>query len=133
MKQWNNEALQWSVKRFRASISLPVFNASSLHCLNFLPFLMFYRFIASRVCLTCVKAFTKNIILRKQWTDDSSWQFQKKIIIFLKQSRNVWSSLLSHMYRKSSCCCMEILAWTHTVLTVTKLWSEVRKHCLIFS
>ncbi len=36
-KQWSDEGMRWSVKRFIASISLPELNASSLHCLNFLP------------------------------------------------------------------------------------------------
>ncbi len=54
----------WATKAMKRcdSISLPALNASSLHCLNFLPWLTFYCFIASLICLRCLNALTtKNI------------------------------------------------------------------------
>ncbi len=69
MKQQSNEAMQWSIKCFITLISLPALNASSLrHCFNFLSWLMFYHFIASRIYLNCLNALTnKYINAQKRW------------------------------------------------------------------
>jgi hypothetical protein len=56
-----------------ASVSLPALNASSLHCLNFLPKLTFYHFIASGICLNCLNAKKKYNEARKRQSDDLSW------------------------------------------------------------
>ncbi len=62
MKRCSDEAMRWSIKRFIASLLLPELNPSSLHCFNFLPYLTFHRFIASRICLHCLNALTKKNI-----------------------------------------------------------------------
>jgi hypothetical protein len=63
---------------FIASLSLPALNASLLHCFNFLPYLTFHCFIASRICLHCLNALTNKILtLRSHEAMNSKGNFQK--------------------------------------------------------
>ncbi len=55
-QSWATEAMKWCDEAF---------NASSNHCLNFLPKLRFQHFIASRICLHCLNAVTKKLLMHR--------------------------------------------------------------------
>jgi hypothetical protein len=80
---------------------LQALNASLLYCLNFLPWLTLYRFIASRICLNCLNALTnKNINAKKGLSNDLHWQSLKNPYILRKycgKAKNFVVFALTHV------------------------------------